>query len=163
MPSRQLLLSPALESWFHADRAPRPAEHHERWSPITACSPASLRVRTAPMPRSMLRRACPHHQVEAPAAGGKLALAHHLAGVATRGNDPPAGGLYSAAKTKRPTSAFSTNRLERIVNVRGKRRTQIVSALVHKDALRALPGCPSPAKNAVAATRPRPHFRWRPA
>ena len=40
-----------------------------------------------------------------------LALAHHLAGVATGGDDPPAGSVYSAAKRTSSTSAFSINRL----------------------------------------------------
>ena len=40
-----------------------------------------------------------------------LALAHHLAGVAPGRQNPPAGGVYSAAERRSANSGFSINTL----------------------------------------------------
>ncbi len=78
-----------LESWFHADRVtPGRIHEMESYHGMLACVIAGAGI--ALMPRSMLESMPGHHQVAAWPLAEKLALAHHLAGVATRGDDPPA-------------------------------------------------------------------------
>ncbi|STW39239.1 LysR family transcriptional regulator YneJ [Klebsiella pneumoniae] len=63
------------------------------------------------IPRSMLESMPGHQQVSAWPAGRRMALAHHLAGVAPGRQNPPTGGVYSAAERRSANSGFSINTL----------------------------------------------------
>ncbi len=75
------------------------------------------------IPRSMLESMPGHQQVSAWPLAEEWPLAHHLAGVAPGRQNPPAGGVYSAAERRSANSGFLHKRAERIGLIRRQTRS----------------------------------------
>ncbi len=98
-----------FESWFHADRAtPGRIHEMESYHGMLACVIAGAGL--ALIPRSMLESMPGHQQVSA-GRWRKSGAGSPLAGVAPGRQNPPAGGVYSAAERRSANSGFSINTL----------------------------------------------------
>lgn len=98
-----------FESWFHADRA-TPGRIHEMES-YHGMLAASSRRRPGVDPAQHAGEYARPSAGFRLAAGRRMALAHHLAGVAPGRQNPPTGGVYSAAERRSANSGFSINTL----------------------------------------------------
>lgn len=99
-----------FESWFHADRATPGQDPRDGVLPWDA----GLRDRRRGPGVDPAQYAGEYARSSAGfrlAAGRRVALVNHLAGVAPGRQNPPAGGVYSAAERRSANSGFSINTL----------------------------------------------------
>lgn len=117
-----------LESWFHADRAtPGRIHEMESYHGMLACVIAGAGI--ALMPRSMLESMPGHHQVEAwPLAENWRWLTTWL--VWRRGAMTRPLEAFIALLNERQPPCLLHKQAQRVINIRRKRRTLLIAALL---------------------------------